>query len=803
MTDYIGENFGNYHLIQRLGQGGFADVYLGEHVRLGRKAAIKILQAHLVGDDIRLFQQEAQIIAGLKHPHIIRLLDFDVREGVPFLVLDYAPHGSLRQKHSQRTTLSLPLIVDYVTQVASALQYAHDQKLIHRDVKPENMLIDEQEQIVLSDFGIATIAHATSSMSTQASMGTLVYMAPEQIQGKARPASDQYALAVTVYSWLAGSFPFQGSSTEIIAQHLGGVVPSFREQGVQVAPEVEQVVLTALAKDLGARFGSVQAFANALAQASGETSPSLRPFPVSSPMQPTSTSTVFATPQMNAALADSPPVPTTSATPLVARSTTAFLQSANAAFAPKLRRQRKPWMIGGAIEGGFPILVLLAIWGWPVWYQHVPSESRIVFADYAAFLYQIQNIYSNCVMLSGLSFCEGRINPFLFFTQLPNTFYILPSFASGIVAFLIGYVSAKQTAAVRPGIKASLWAVLCFVIATFFVGAFGLYLEIGNGYIAPSDLLGVFVGLLAYLCIAGGLAALLSVIFAIPGGLLGRKFAPPMPGAVASGGPSAGIRQGGMTPQTHPGSTEPSPEIADLAAQHQLGELQLSAVSSGHGRVWIGVFAGLLAAGCLVLGLVSQNGGVLALWLLFTLVFGGLSVYGLTYTARHGVHQAFLFVKGLIDAQGTGTKVFPWDRIAEVWIKAIRRSGTRSVVYTIRRDDGLETKLNTLDFGTSNVDTLGAIISEAVVRSQLPRALAAMQSSNDLTFGPITLNAQEIRSAHHRLLWSEVGDVTVENGFLYVLKPGQMKLLGLSVAVMHIPNLAVLLKLVASVKQPS
>ena len=208
-----------------------------------------------------------------------------MREGVPFLVLDYAPHGSLRQKHWERQTLPLPLIVDYVTQVASALQYAHDQKLIHRDVKPENMLIDEQEKIVLSDFGIATIAHATSSMSTQASMGTLVYMAPEQIQGKARPASDQYALAVTVYSWLAGAFPFQGSSTEIIAQHLGGVVPSFHEQGVQVAPEVEQVVLTALAKDPGARFGSVQAFANALAQACGEMSPSLRPFPVSFPMQ--------------------------------------------------------------------------------------------------------------------------------------------------------------------------------------------------------------------------------------------------------------------------------------------------------------------------------------------------------------------------------------------------------------------------------------------------------------------------------------------------------------------------------------
>lgn len=318
MTDYIGEHFGNYHLLQQLGQGGFADVYLGEHVRLGRKAAIKVLHTHLAGDNIRLFQQEAQIIANLKHPHIIRLLDFDVHDGIPFLVLDYAPHGSLRQKHPQRTRLPLPLIVDYVAQVASALQYAHDQKLIHRDVKPENMLIDEQEDIVLSDFGIATIAHATSSMSTQASMGTLVYMAPEQIQGKARPASDQYALAVTVYHWLAGTFPFYGSSTEIIAQHLGRVVPSFHEQGVQVAAEVEQVVLTALEKDPGARFGSVQAFANALAQASGVASSSVQASSVSSPVQPVPAPTVVAASQVDTAPADTPPVaiaPTTSTTP--------------------------------------------------------------------------------------------------------------------------------------------------------------------------------------------------------------------------------------------------------------------------------------------------------------------------------------------------------------------------------------------------------------------------------------------------------------------------------------------------------
>jgi len=176
MADYIGQRLGNYRLVQLLGQGAYAEVYLGEHIQLGMKAAIKVLHTHLIGNEIRAFQQEAQIIANLRHPHIIRILDFDVEKGTPFLVLDYAPHGSLRQKHPRGTRLPLALVVTYVSQIASAIQYAHDRKLIHRDIKPENMLIDQKEEILLSDFGIATIIHSTTSMSTQAAAGTPAYM---------------------------------------------------------------------------------------------------------------------------------------------------------------------------------------------------------------------------------------------------------------------------------------------------------------------------------------------------------------------------------------------------------------------------------------------------------------------------------------------------------------------------------------------------------------------------------------------------------------------------------------------------
>jgi serine/threonine protein kinase len=286
MVTHVGERWGNYQLVQFLGQGGFAEVYLGEHVRLGMRAAIKILHSRLTGNDIADFQREARTIAELAHPHIIRVLDFDVQQGVPFLVLEYAPNGSLRQKHPYRERVPLPQVLDYTQQIASALQYAHDRKLIHRDVKPENMLLNAAGQVVLTDFGIATLAHSTSSMRTQETTGTLAYMAPEQIQGKPRPASDQYALAVTVYQWLTGSLPFRGSSTELIAQHLAVMPAPMSEKAPDIPPEVDQVIRTALAKNPQERFGNVQAFANALSTACGRAPTMISPPPPVPQTQP-------------------------------------------------------------------------------------------------------------------------------------------------------------------------------------------------------------------------------------------------------------------------------------------------------------------------------------------------------------------------------------------------------------------------------------------------------------------------------------------------------------------------------------
>src|SRR2546428_6413003 len=266
-----GQQLGNYRLTRLLGQGGFAEVYLGEHVYLKSRAALKVLHTQLSEQDAARFVQEAQTLARLSHPHIVRVLDFAVQDGTPFLVLEYASHGTLRHRYANGTRLPLEMIVLYVQQVAAALQYAHDQQLIHRDVKPENLLLNERSDILLSDFGLGMFARHTLSQSIQQVAGTVFYMAPEQIQGKPRPASDQYALGIVVYEWLTGDPPFRGSLTEIVTQHLLTPPPSLRERVPTLSPVIEEVVLRALAKEPKQRFASVQDFATALEHAAQRT----------------------------------------------------------------------------------------------------------------------------------------------------------------------------------------------------------------------------------------------------------------------------------------------------------------------------------------------------------------------------------------------------------------------------------------------------------------------------------------------------------------------------------------------------
>src|SRR6266568_590277 len=259
MPSRAGQQLGNYQLIRILAEGGFAEIYLGEHIHLGTHAAIKVLHAQLTSEDLKQFREEARSIARLRHPHIVTIFDFDVKGNVPFLVMEYAPNGTLRHRHPRGSRLSPTTILSYLKQITGALQYAHDQRLVHRDVKPENMLIGEHDEILLSDFGIAVVASAT----TYDVIGTPAYMAPEQIEGKPLPASDQYALGTVVYEWLCGTYPFHGTFGEITAKHLNVPPPSICEQVPGLPTGVDQVVQRALMKKPEERYASVQDFANA------------------------------------------------------------------------------------------------------------------------------------------------------------------------------------------------------------------------------------------------------------------------------------------------------------------------------------------------------------------------------------------------------------------------------------------------------------------------------------------------------------------------------------------------------------
>ncbi len=268
MVDRVGQQLGNYQLIQLLGQGSLAEVYLGGHIHLGMLAAIKVLHAPLSSEEIAPFRREARVIAHLVHPNIVRVLEFGIEDHTPFLVMDFAPHGSLRQHYPRGTLLPLASVVSYSRQVADALQFAHDERVVHRDVKPENLLLGRRKEVLLSDFGIAILTHRPHDQSPYHTAGTLRYMAPEQLQGQPCLASDQYALAIVVYEWLCGRCPFQGSSAlEVAMQHLSDPPQPLRELVPTIPAPVEQVVSKALAKDPQERFASITDFAEALERA--------------------------------------------------------------------------------------------------------------------------------------------------------------------------------------------------------------------------------------------------------------------------------------------------------------------------------------------------------------------------------------------------------------------------------------------------------------------------------------------------------------------------------------------------------
>jgi len=273
MSFAAGQQIGNYRIIKLIGSGGVGDVFLAQHLGLRRQCALKVLKTALNLKEVTAFEHEAQQLARLQHQNILAVHDFIVDQGVPILVTEFASGGSLRDIFDRLPgPKPLPDAINWIQQLSTALSYAHQQKIVHRDVKPDNVLIDAQGNYRLADFGLAVVDHATvSRTSVQIAAGTPLYAAPEQSRHRAVAASDQYALACMIWEWLSGDPPFTGDPMALLYFHMHEA-PDPLQLG-NVPDATKQVLLRALAKDPNFRFPDVADFASALIASADGKSP--------------------------------------------------------------------------------------------------------------------------------------------------------------------------------------------------------------------------------------------------------------------------------------------------------------------------------------------------------------------------------------------------------------------------------------------------------------------------------------------------------------------------------------------------
>ncbi|HEX2912059.1 MAG TPA: protein kinase [Chloroflexia bacterium] len=256
-----------YRLEKKIGQGGFAQVFLATDQLLKRRVAVKVLNAELTEDENFLgrFEREAQSIAALEHPNILGVYDYGQAENTAYLVMPFVEGGTLHDKLRKEKKFSPEKAAQYLSQAAAALDYAHRRHIVHRDIKPQNMLLrTEDDRLLLGDFGIAKVLSAASAQSRTGVMGTLSYMAPEQLEGNVGVATDVYALGCVLFQMLTGELPYLGATQEVMMGHLLKPVPSIIERsGGQLPPAVQNVINRALAKKPEERYQSAGELANA------------------------------------------------------------------------------------------------------------------------------------------------------------------------------------------------------------------------------------------------------------------------------------------------------------------------------------------------------------------------------------------------------------------------------------------------------------------------------------------------------------------------------------------------------------
>lgn len=286
MKELIGETFGQYEITGIIGEGGMGVVYRAQDTKLHRDVALKVLPLDTAqnAELLKRFTREANAAAGLDHPNIIDIYNLDTQDGMYYIAMRYVEGETLSQLLHREGPLSLARAADIVTQLADALDYAHQRQIIHRDIKPANIMVGSNDRITLMDFGIAKAPSKEKLTRVGQVMGTIEYMSPEQFQGKPVDArTDIYALGVILYQMLTGATPFK--SRDLLSDpSIFGAPPSPRRYNEQIPLAVEQVIVRSLAAAPGARYQKATELAEALRAALGESPEAASPAPVPAPV---------------------------------------------------------------------------------------------------------------------------------------------------------------------------------------------------------------------------------------------------------------------------------------------------------------------------------------------------------------------------------------------------------------------------------------------------------------------------------------------------------------------------------------
>lgn len=268
----VGQIIGKYRIIERLGRGGMAEVYKGYDENLERFVAIKVMHPFLASEEdfIRRFRREAKAMAALNHPNIVKVYDFDTAGSRSYIVMEYLSQGTLKDRQEELARkgqqLSLVEALQIVLQITDALAFAHSRGMIHRDIKPPNIMFNDHGAAILSDFGIAKVASVQSFTQTGAMIGSPAYMSPEQGLGKpGDERSDIYSLGVLFYQLVTGRLPYAADTPlAVVLKHVNEPVPDPSSLNPAIPAGIRSVITTAMAKDPDERYSTAKAMADAL-----------------------------------------------------------------------------------------------------------------------------------------------------------------------------------------------------------------------------------------------------------------------------------------------------------------------------------------------------------------------------------------------------------------------------------------------------------------------------------------------------------------------------------------------------------